>query len=68
MKLISHPLADSAEAFCTALDQRPDVMDAILRDLDRSERDGSGRVEAAELREQEAFDAANVADRWDGLA
>lgn len=34
-----HPIADSIEAFCDALDQRPEVVDRILDDV-LIERDG----------------------------
>jgi hypothetical protein len=38
--------------------------DKLLADLERTDRDDSGHVEAEEI----AYDAANVQDRWDGGA
>jgi hypothetical protein len=38
--------------------------DKLMADLERTDRDDSGHVEAEEI----AYDAANVQDRWDGGA
>lgn len=41
------------------------VADGLLADIERAERDDSGRVDRSDL-DQEMWDRANVQDRWDG--